>query len=440
MLRLALAFLIVTGSLHIAFAPAAQAEDGALTREMIRQEIEAYQAEDKSAMRVYWKGGPRFENGETASSRWASTAESCSTPCSSGARREPRGRPRLRLPQRLLLPARLADGERHRVRAHRLHGAVRLRDDRRPRLPRRVGGGQGRPGDCLGCLFPDFRIGHFQEPFGLAWLTSSKYFQLMAWPTPTTCSRRATTAASSSTGRVRRSPHRPRRLLRARQQLRRHPQLDRRLRHHGSRTWTPWAPCDTECRVLHLGLSGVTAGTSALPGSARAPTSTWALVIDTGVFDASESCSSTSSSPSSTTASTSRARHARGGRRRDGHGSLLLGHVPAGRLQLFGRLVRTYTRRPAVRRHEGRAAALQRRLLRPGRVELAARVSYVDLDDGDKQGGTTATSPWAELLPELEREGDVELGLGGPGERARQPASANRTAISALVARFQVHW
>lgn len=40
--------------------------------------------------------------------------------------------------------------------------------------------------ECLGCFAPDLKLGHTLEPIGLAWLTSSKHFQLTAWPLPTT--------------------------------------------------------------------------------------------------------------------------------------------------------------------------------------------------------------------------------------------------------------
>lgn len=39
--------------------------------------------------------------------------------------------------------------------------------------------------DCLGCLAPDIRVGHFQQPFGLEWITSSKFYTFMELAAPT---------------------------------------------------------------------------------------------------------------------------------------------------------------------------------------------------------------------------------------------------------------
>jgi phosphate-selective porin OprO/OprP len=40
--------------------------------------------------------------------------------------------------------------------------------------------------EWLSPLAPDAKVGHFQEPFGMAWLTSSNHLPLTAWPAPTT--------------------------------------------------------------------------------------------------------------------------------------------------------------------------------------------------------------------------------------------------------------
>ena len=77
-----------------------------------------------------------------------------------------------------------------------------------------------------------------------------------------------------------------------------------------------------------------------------------------------------------------------------------------------------------------------------GAVELAARVSYVDLDDGDKQGGKVQDFVVGVnyFLNSNSRVmvnwvwGDLENALGG-----RLAADADG-AYSALAVRFQVHW
>ena len=117
-------------------------------------------------------------------------------------------------------------------------------------------------------------------------------------------------------------------------------------------------------------------------------------------------------------------------------------YVQAG-YQLFGSPCRTYSKKTgSFGATKVDKPPVRRRVLRPGGVELAARVSYVDLDDGDKQGGT-ATDFAVGVNYFLNSNtrvmvdwvwGDLENALGG-----RLGPDADGT-YSALAVRFQVYW
>jgi phosphate-selective porin OprO/OprP len=300
--------------------------------------------------------------------------------------------------------------------------------------------------ECLGCSFPDFRIGHFQEPFGLAWLTSSKFFQLTAWPTPTT----TFTPGYNSGIEFNRQWFGDR--------------LTARVGFFGNTsnfagihnwtggygitgrvTWTPWAPCDCDCRVLHLGISASYRGdTRVARFRSRADIDFGPSVIDTGEFDASEAMLvdfeiawvyDRFNIQSETTIAQVEADA--------GTDPLFWGtYVQAG-YQLFGSPCRTYSKKTG----SFGATKVDKPLFGDGCCgrgawELAARASYVDLDDGDKQGGT-ATDFAVGVNYFLNSNtrvmvdwvwGDLENVLGG-----RLGPDPDGT-YSALAVRFQVYW
>ena len=172
--------LTIVALLGAAFAGLAWADETGASdgmREMIREEIEAYQKDQKHDFRVYWKNGLNMKSGD--------------------------GNFTLKIGGRIQADflffddydknlEEAVDGEWHSgfefrrarlymagddLQVRRLQGAVRLRRRRR-RLQGRVDRASNRQ-DCLGCMFPDITVGHFKEYFSLEELTSSKYITFM---------------------------------------------------------------------------------------------------------------------------------------------------------------------------------------------------------------------------------------------------------------------
>jgi len=300
--------------------------------------------------------------------------------------------------------------------------------------------------ECLGCSFPDLRVGHYQEPFGLAWLTSSKYFQLMAWPTPTT----TFTPGYNSGIEFNRQWFGNRVTARlgffgTDSDLGGFSNWEGGHGVTGRLTWTPWAPCDCDARVLHLGLSGSYRGDI---GDARfrsrADIDYGVSVVDTGTFPADSSVLldfeiawvyDRFNIQSETTVAHVEADQ--------GTDPLFWGtYVQAG-FQLFGSPYRTYSKKAAAFGPTKVCTPLFGDGCRGrGAVELAARVSYVDLDDGDKRGGkvTDFVVGVNYFLNSNSRVmvnwvwGDLEDALG-----SRLSADSDGS-YSALAVRFQVHW
>ena len=110
--------------------------------------------------------------------------------------------------------------------------------------------------DCLGCLFPNIRVGHFKHPMGLEELTSSKYITHMERSAPTNAF-----APSRKTGLMIHDS-----LLGG--QLNWAASIfspvsdsvgdgdwDDGYAIAGRLAWTPWLNCDCDCQLLHVGVS-----------------------------------------------------------------------------------------------------------------------------------------------------------------------------------------
>jgi phosphate-selective porin OprO/OprP len=144
---------------------------------------------------------------------------------------------------------------------------------------------------CLGCLAPDIKLGHYQEPIGLAWLTSSKYFQLTAWPLPTT-----TFTPGYNTGVTLHSTAWGERATAQLGYFLNSSDLKGLGRYRdghaftGRVTWLPWVDCDSDCKFLHLG-----AGASyrfdldSVRFRSRPDLDLGPFVVDTGGFSANSS-------------------------------------------------------------------------------------------------------------------------------------------------------
>jgi phosphate-selective porin OprO/OprP len=300
--------------------------------------------------------------------------------------------------------------------------------------------------ECFGCHVPNVRIGHYQEPFGLAWLTSSKYFQLMAWPTPTT----SFTPGYSSGVEFANTYWGNRVTLRGGF----FGHADNLAGIHnwtdgwgatGRITWTPWAPCDCDCRVFHLGLSASYRGDLRVARFRTRGDMDWGpLLVDTGPFAASE-------------ALLADFEVALVYDRFNVQGELMLAQTDADTgtdpffwgaylqagYQLSGTPCRTYNKKYGT---FGAAKVCEPFLSNgccgKGAWEIAARVSRVDMDDGDKQGGQVL---------------DVVVGLNWYlNANARimfnyvwadlENAHGSRNVpdsdgqLGAFMTRFQVHW
>ena len=300
--------------------------------------------------------------------------------------------------------------------------------------------------ECLGCSFPDLRVGHYQEPFGLAWLTSSKYFQLMAWPTATT----TFTPGYNSGVELNRQWYGNRVTARlgvfgTDSDLGGFTNWDGGYGITGRVTWTPWAPCDCDSRVLHLGLSGSYRGDIGTARfRSRADIDYGVSVIDTGEFDASESILldfeiawvyDRFNIQSETMIARVDAD--------EGTDPFFWGTYLQAGFQLFGTPYRAYSKKSATFGPTKVCNPLfSNGCCGTGAWELAARVSYVDLDDGDKQGGQIFDfvvgvnyflNSNARVMVNWVH-GDLENALGG-----RLSADADGT-YSAIACRFQVHW
>ena len=444
-----LVFALVLAVLWLALASPAVADGTATTQDAIREEIRAYYENEheapKDSMRFYWKNGFNLETADKKFKMGFHGRIMFDTVFFSGHDEE--------LEDALDFDFRngsyfrrawlMVNGTLFKHIAYMAQYSFDLVDG-----PGFLDVWVGLTGaqECLGCSFPDFRIGHYQEPFGLAWLTSSKYFQLMAWPTPTT----TFTPGYNSGIEFNRQWFGNRLTARvgffsASSDFAGISNWDGGYGITGRVTWTPWAPCDCDSRVLHLGLSGSYRGDIGTARfRSRADIDYGVSVIDTGPFAASESMLldfeiafvyDRFNIQSETTVAQVDAE--------TGTDPQFWGTYLQAGFQLFGSPYRTYSKKSATFGATKVCKPLFGGDCRgTGAWELAARVSYVDLDDGDKQGGKVQdfvvgvnyfVNPNARVMLNWVW-GDLENALGG---RLGRDADGD---YSALAFRFQVHW
>lgn len=141
--------------------------------------------------------------------------------------------------------------------------------------------------DCLGCLFPSIRIGHFKQPVSLGELTSSKYITFME-----RSSLAQAFAPSRKTGIMLHDSLRGDQLTWAASYF--GPttsgdspdfDFDDGTGFAARVTWTPWYDCECDCNRLHLGASY--ASYSDLKGKrfrARPPTHRTTRFVNTGTI------------------------------------------------------------------------------------------------------------------------------------------------------------
>jgi len=110
-------------------------------------------------------------------------------------------------------------------------------------------------GDCLGCAFPDVTVGHYKNPMGLEWLTSSKYITFMERSAPVNAF-----AAGRKTGIMlsdslmgdtftwAASFHSP-----TSSDDNPNGDFDDGWAATLRATWLPWYDCDCECKLFHIG-------------------------------------------------------------------------------------------------------------------------------------------------------------------------------------------
>ncbi len=300
--------------------------------------------------------------------------------------------------------------------------------------------------DCFGCLAPDIRVGHYQEPFGLAWLTSSKYLQMCAWPLPTTTftpgynpgvMARSTAFGDRATATLGFFGNTP--------GLEPDGEWESGYSVTGRLTCLPWAPCDCEHRYLHLGLNGSYRGEiSTARFFSRADFDVGPTVVDTGVIPADQSFLVDLELAFVYDRFNIQAEVA--GAQVDAVSGtdpfFWGGYVQAGYM-LSGAPGRTYLKKTGT---FGPTKVCRNFLgancCGAGAFELAARLDYVDLDDGDKQGGQArdilvgfnwyANTNMRVMVNYV--FGDVENAHG-----SRNSADSDGS-LDGLVVRFAVYW
>jgi len=284
----ALAVFALMGS---AFATAALADEAAPAsddlRATIRQEIEAYQKEQKSDFRVYWKNGLNMKTHDgnfsmkiggriQADFVFFDDYDKNLEAAVGGEWHSGFYFRRARL---------FVEGTMYKYIAWKAQydfvgGDVDFND---------VWIGLRNAKDCLGCMFPDVTVGHFKEYFSLEEMTSSKYTTFMERALPV-----STFAPARNVGiGLFRNFYGDRATIGA--------GFYGNADDYGSGTWTdggyhatgratflPWAPCDCEYRFWEVGASYSYQGEirEAQYRARAADTATGPRIVDTGTFDA----------------------------------------------------------------------------------------------------------------------------------------------------------
>jgi len=281
----------VVAMMGSAFASVALADEAASAsddlRATIREEIKAYQKEQKSDFRVYWKNGLNMKTHDgnfalkiggriQADFVWFDDYDSNLETATGGEWHSGFEFRRARL---------YVSGEIYKYVAFKAQydfagGDVDFKD---------VWVGLHGMQDCLGCMFPDITVGHFKEYFCLEELTSSKYVTFMERSFPT-----STFAPSRNMGLgLFRSFYGDRATVGV--------GVFGDADDYGEGTWTdggyhltgratfmPWAPCNCESRFWEIGASYSYQGELR---ELRYRTRTNAghvgpRIVDTGAFDA----------------------------------------------------------------------------------------------------------------------------------------------------------
>lgn len=420
------------------------AED-AVTREMVREELEAYRAESKNDIRAYWGNTLKLEAfGGKFSAAFGGRLQADFT--FFGGDDE-------------ALEEAIDDEFESGFQFRRLwvHVAGKITNYAKYMLQVGYVGTANRVvvldawvqltglDKCIGCWVPDIRIGHTQEPIGLAWMTSSKYFTMTGWPIPTT----SFTPGYNSGVTLLRGFYGDRVTTRigyfgANSGVEGRYDWEDGQAVTGRITMLPWAPCGKSCRLLHIGVGGSYRwDLSTTRFRSRPDIDLGPFVVDTGVLDASTEIFI------------------------DLEAALVYDHFTvqgeymwvqvdadagtdpeywgwyAQASYIFGAPCRNYAR--------GSGAFVAPKVKNPfdckercamGAWEVALRYSYVDLDDGDKRGGRCGDivagvnwwlNPNAKLMMNYVH-GEVR---GALGERFASPGDGS---VDAVVVRFQVHW
>lgn len=422
-------------------APCARADDGALTREQVREEIEAYVKDQKSDFRVFWKEGLKFETRD--------------------------GKVKAALGGRVMLDftffddadpaleAAIGDTFDSGVQFRRVwlepSGQVTDYVAWLVQLGFEVGT-EVRFWDvwvkiqnlkkCLGCLAPDVRFGHTQEPIGLAWLTPSKFFQMTAWPLPTITFtpgyNTGVTAHSTAWGE------------RATLQVGWYGTNSGVSGSHewqdgqavtGRVTFLPWAPCDDKCRLLHLGAgASYRFDLTDVRFRSRPDLDLGPYIVDTGTFGAADELFV------DLEAALVFHRFSIQGEWMWTKTDATMGTDPTfwgGYVQaswLIGARCRKYDRKTGVFAGVDMCSPFDCTKGFPGGAwELVVRYDHVDLDDGDKHGGrcrdlVLGANWWlntnARVMLNYVRA-DVQDAFGDANGDG---------AVNAVVVRLQVHW
>lgn len=249
--------------------------------------------------------------------------------------------------------------------------------------------------ECFGCMFPDVKVGHFKENFSLEELTSSKYITFIERSMPV-----GTFAPSRNSGfGLHRDFYGKRATIGVgvfgnSDDFGFHEWTDHGYHMTGRATFLPWAPCDCESRFLHLGVSCSYQGDVR---SLRYRTRTDAShlgprIVDTGTFDAEsaqlvgaevafvyDSWHIQAEYITALVDSTAADDPTYWGGYVEGSWMFLGGTRP------FKRSSATFSRVKPCKNFLGEDCCGS------GGFALAARYSYVDLDDGLARGGTAQT-------------------------------------------------
>jgi phosphate-selective porin OprO/OprP len=453
MRRIAFFVLVVLGGLGAlvvgeaaAFAEGAEEGGRLLTRDLVRQEIAAWQAEHDGEGRVYWKGGgPVFEacGGDVkvvfgGRIMGDFTFFDDADPDLEDALADP-----------------FASGFQFRRVWLRMNGQVTPYVGWMVQLAMESPDALAVPfldvwvrlqnlDKCLGCLAPDLKVGHYQEPIGLAWLTSSKHFQLTAWPLPTTTFTPGynTGATLHSTGWDKHATAQLGWFLAA-ADIKGTGFFKEGQALTGRVTGLPWAACDSACRFLHVG-----AGASyrfdlgTVRFRSRPDLDLGPFVVDTGAIEASDELLVDAETAFVWDRFSVQAEGMWVRVDADqGTDPRYWGwYVQAS--WLIGAPCRKYDRAYGVFSGIAPCADFDCRGGTWGAVELAVRVDGVNLDDGDKRGGrcrdvVLGANWWfnanARVMVNLVHA-EVRGALGATG------TPSGDGAVNALVVRFQVHW